>query len=154
MQTKTETRQIQPGQIGHPTQNLGYNIVQLCCSFNFIRSSEYDHSLGYLKEPCFGLNITQINYFSITQKNFLEVCVCVCVCVFLTAIWLFRSQIWAKGPRKPCNQTVSLSLAQRLMEFEPGTFRFQFQRLNPLDLSPQIVNQWDHMQVQIQCIIN
>ena len=39
--------------------------------------------------------------------------------------------------REPCNEVGSLSLGERLMEFKPRTFQFEFQRLNPLSHSPQ-----------------
>ena len=43
-----------------------------------------------------------------------------------------------EGHREPCNEVGSLGLAERLVRFEPGTFRFWSQRLNPLDQSPQM----------------
>ena len=67
---------------------------------------------------------------------------------FLTAIWLpgwshsldvnhcifyFRS----KGHQEPLNEIGSLSPAKHLVGFEPGTFQFLLQRLNPLGHSPQ-----------------
>ena len=80
---------------------------------------------------------------------------------FLTAIWLPHGQLWAiiegtasltqcyslrftfstrvQGHREPRSQAGSLSRADRLVWFEPGTFRFLLQLLNPLDHSPQIV---------------
>ena len=42
-----------------------------------------------------------------------------------------------KGHREPCNEVRSLSLAKCLVGFEPGTFQFQSQRLNPLGHSSQ-----------------
>ena len=42
-----------------------------------------------------------------------------------------------KGYREPRNEVGSLSPAERLAVFEPGTFRFLLQRLNPLALSPR-----------------
>ena len=41
-----------------------------------------------------------------------------------------------KGHREPRNEVGSLSPAERLAGFEPGTFRFLFQCLNPLGHSP------------------
>ena len=40
--------------------------------------------------------------------------------------------------REPRSEVGSVSLAQRLVGFEPGTFRFWLQRLNPLGHSPQM----------------
>ena len=72
---------------------------------------------------------------------------------FLTAIWLPHGQLWAiiertasliqcyslrflhflpKSHREPCSEVGSLSPAERLVGFQPGTFRFLPQRLNPL----------------------
>ena len=45
--------------------------------------------------------------------------------------------IWPEGHREPRNKVGSLSPAERLVGFEPGTFRFLLQRLNPLGHSPQ-----------------
>ena len=45
--------------------------------------------------------------------------------------------IQPEGHREPCNEVGSLSLAERLVWFEPGTFRFLRQCLNPLSHSPQ-----------------
>ena len=42
-----------------------------------------------------------------------------------------------EGHREPRNEVGSLSLAERLVGFKPGTFRFLLQRLNPLGHSPQ-----------------
>ena len=42
-----------------------------------------------------------------------------------------------KGHREPRNKVGSLSPAERLVGFEPGTFRFLLQRLNPLGHSLQ-----------------
>ena len=42
-----------------------------------------------------------------------------------------------KGHREPCNEDKSLSPAERLVGFEPGTFWFWSQHLNPLGHSPQ-----------------
>ena len=39
---------------------------------------------------------------------------------------------------EPRNEASSLSPAGRLMRFEPGTFRFLLQRLNPLGHSPML----------------
>ena len=50
-------------------------------------------------------------------------------CVFLH----FRPE----GHREPRNEVGSLSLAEHLVGFEPGTFQFLLQRLNPLGHSPQ-----------------
>ena len=50
---------------------------------------------------------------------------CVIYRFFLTAIWLPQGQLW------------SLSLAEHLVGFELGTFRFWPQCLNPLGHSPQ-----------------
>ena len=72
--------------------------------------------------------------------------------VFLTAIWLSQGQLRVivdgtasltpvnhcvlhfrlEGYREPCYEVGSLSPAKRLVGFEPGTFRFLLQRLNPL----------------------
>ena len=74
----------------------------------------------------------------------------------LTAIWLPNGQLWAiiegtdsltnvnhcvlrlrpEGHREPCSEVESLSPAERLVGFEPGTFRFLLQRSNPLGHSP------------------
>ena len=43
-----------------------------------------------------------------------------------------------EGHQKPCNEVGSLSPAERPAGFEPGTFRFLLQRLNPLGHSPPI----------------
>ena len=45
-----------------------------------------------------------------------------------------------EGHREPRNEVGSLSPAERLVGFEPGTFWFLLQRLNPLGHSPQIFN--------------
>ena len=42
--------------------------------------------------------------------------------------------IWPEGHREPRNEVGSLSPAERLAGFEPGTFRFLLQRLNPLSI--------------------
>ena len=78
--------------------------------------------------------------------------------LFLTATWLSHGQLWAvlegaasltrcsslsflefwpEGHREPHNEVGSLSLAESLVGFEPGIFRFQLQRFNPLCHSPQ-----------------
>ena len=44
--------------------------------------------------------------------------------------------IWPEGHRELPNDVGSLSLAERLAGFEPGTFRFLLQHLNPLGHSP------------------
>ena len=80
---------------------------------------------------------------------------------FLTANWLYQGQLWAilqgiasqtqckllwfllvqpGGHQQSRNEVRSLSMAKHLMEFEPGTFRFQFQCLNPLGYPPQSLN--------------
>ena len=41
-----------------------------------------------------------------------------------------------EGHQEPRNEVGSLSLAERLVGFEPGTFRFLLQRLNSLGHSP------------------
>ena len=41
-----------------------------------------------------------------------------------------------EGHREPCSEVESLSPAERLVGFEPGTFRFLLQRSNPLGHSP------------------
>ena len=46
-----------------------------------------------------------------------------------------------EGHREPRNEVGSLSPAERLAGFEPGTFRFWLQRLNPLGRSPRIYKQ-------------
>ena len=43
-----------------------------------------------------------------------------------------------EGHREPRNQVGSLSPAERLVGFEPGTFRFWSQRLNPLTIFGEI----------------
>ena len=48
----------------------------------------------------------------------------------------FRSE----SHREPRNKAGSLSTAERLLEFEPGTFRFLMQRLNRLGHSSQIID--------------
>ena len=45
-----------------------------------------------------------------------------------------------EGHQKPCNEVRSLSLAKHLVGFEPGTFWFWLQRLNPLGHSLQILS--------------
>ena len=45
-------------------------------------------------------------------------------------------RIRPEGHREPCNEDGSLSPAERLVGFEPGTFRFWSQCLNPLGHSP------------------
>ena len=71
---------------------------------------------------------------------------------FLTAIWLstakFGPLLWEQphkplhfrreGHREPPSGVRSLSLAERLLGFEPGTFLFLLQRFNPLGHSPQV----------------
>ena len=62
---------------------------------------------------------------------------------FLTAIWLPDGQLpfvqfRPEGHREPRNEDGSLSPANHLMGLEPGTFRFQLQRFNPLGHSPQV----------------
>ena len=42
-----------------------------------------------------------------------------------------------EGHREPRNEVASLTPAERLVGFEPGTFQFLLQRLNPLGHSPQ-----------------
>ena len=42
-----------------------------------------------------------------------------------------------EGHREPRNEVGSLSPAKRLLGFEPGTFQFLVQCLDPLDHSPQ-----------------
>ena len=71
---------------------------------------------------------------------------------FLSAIWLPHSQLWdfikgqfhspnvnhcslhfrPEGHREPCNKVGSLSPAEHLVGFEPRTFRFLLQHVNPL----------------------
>ena len=46
-------------------------------------------------------------------------------------------QFQPKGHREPRTEVGSLSLAERLVGFEPKTFRLQLQRLNLLDHSSQ-----------------
>ena len=45
--------------------------------------------------------------------------------------------IWPEGHREPRNKVGSLSPVERLVGFEPGTFRFWSKPLNPLGHSPQ-----------------
>ena len=52
-------------------------------------------------------------------------------------ITAFFVHIRPEGHREPRNEVGSLSPAERLVGFEPGTFRFIVQRLNPLGHSPQ-----------------
>ena len=76
--------------------------------------------------------------------------------LFLTAIWLPHGQHWAiiegtasltdvshyvlhfrpEAYQEPHNEVGFLSLAKHLVRFEPGTFRFLLQHLNPLGHSP------------------
>ena len=74
-------------------------------------------------------------------------------CIFVTAIWLSYGQLWAilketasltqvlitafvqvrpEGHREPRNKVGSLSPAECLAGFQPRTFWFWLQRLNPL----------------------
>ena len=53
--------------------------------------------------------------------------------MLITAFLHFR----AEGHREPRNEFGSLSQAELLVVFEPGTFRFLLQRLNPLGHSPR-----------------
>ena len=53
--------------------------------------------------------------------------------MLITAFELFRP----KGHREPRNEVESLSPTERLVGFEPGTFRSLSQRLNPLGHYPQ-----------------
>ena len=53
--------------------------------------------------------------------------------MLITAFLHFR----AEGHREPCNEFGSLSQAELLVLFEPGTFRFLLRRLNPLGHSPR-----------------
>ena len=46
--------------------------------------------------------------------------------------------IQPKGHQEPCNEVGSLSSAEHLVGFKPGTFRFWSQCLNPLCHSPQM----------------
>ena len=48
-------------------------------------------------------------------------------------------RIRLEGHREPRNQVGSLSPAERLVGFKPGTFRFLFQRINPLGHSPRLL---------------
>ena len=77
--------------------------------------------------------------------------------IFLTAIWLPMANFgllsrWQphspdvnhyvlhfrpEGHRRPRSEVGSPSPAERLVGFEPGTFRFLLQRLKPLGHSPQ-----------------
>ena len=52
--------------------------------------------------------------------------------MLITAFLNFRPE----DHREPRNKVGSLSPAERLAGFEPGTFRFLLQRLNSLSLSP------------------
>ena len=52
--------------------------------------------------------------------------------MLITAFVHIRSE----GHQVPRNEVGPLSPAERLAGFEPGTFRFLLQRLNPLDHSP------------------
>ena len=53
--------------------------------------------------------------------------------MLITAFLNFRPE----GHREPRNKVGTLSPAERLVGFEPGTCRFLLQRLNSLCLSPQ-----------------
>ena len=48
------------------------------------------------------------------------------------------AHIQPEGHREPRNKVGSLSLAEHLAGFEPGTFRFLLQCLNPLGHSPHL----------------
>ena len=76
---------------------------------------------------------------------------------FKTVIWLPHGHLWAiiegqphppnvnhcvlhfrpEGRQEPRNKVGSLSLAERLVGIELGTFQFLLQRLNPLGHFPQ-----------------
>ena len=74
------------------------------------------------------------------------------IIIILTANWLPQGQLWAiinhpmliiaflhiqpEGHREPRNEIGSLSPAEHLVEFEPGTFRFLLQHLNPPSTLP------------------
>ena len=45
-------------------------------------------------------------------------------------------RFWPKGHQKSCNKVGFLSLTKHLVGFEPGTFQFLLQRLNPLQKLP------------------
>ena len=57
--------------------------------------------------------------------------------IYLMLISVF-SLVWPEGHREPCNEVVSLSLAEDLMRFELRTFWFLSQCLNSLGHSPCI----------------
>ena len=52
--------------------------------------------------------------------------------MFITCVLLIRPE----GHQEPRSEVGSLSPAEHLVGFEPGTFRFLLQRLNPLGHSP------------------
>ena len=54
----------------------------------------------------------------------------------LTRCYLLRFHFRPEGPKEPRNEVRSLSRVERLVVFEPGTFRFWFQRLNTLGHFP------------------
>ena len=47
--------------------------------------------------------------------------------------------IWPEGHLEPCSKVGSLSPAEHLVEFEPGTFWFWSQRLKPLGHSKKMI---------------
>ena len=47
--------------------------------------------------------------------------------------------IQPEGHQEPCNEVGTLSMAERLVGFEPGTFRFWSKYLHPLGHSPQAI---------------
>ena len=60
------------------------------------------------------------------------------------------AHIQPEGHLEPRNEVGSLSPAERLAGFEPGTFRFLLQRLNPLGHSPQ-VHVFSQFYITIHC---
>ena len=57
---------------------------------------------------------------------------------------------WPKGHRDPHNEVGSLIPAEHLVGFEPGTFQFLPQHLNPLGHSPQMLDVEDLTETAIQ----
>ena len=57
-------------------------------------------------------------------------------------------QVWPKGHREPRNEVGSLSSTDRLLGFEPGTFRFWLEHLNPLGYCPKECSPILHIQAR------
>ena len=65
----------------------------------------------------------------------------------LITAWI---HFWLKGHRDPHNEVGSLIPAKHLVGFEPGTFQFLLQHLNPLGHSPQMLDVEDLTEAAIQ----